>query len=353
MEKEDHLDKETSVSFDLTETGGGLKAKSRFISAIDRLGGSLVEIISFPAERRVQRSRLELDTEIKVAEEAAKKLVQAVRADCALANRVLEASFKKEARKQLNKDGVIGYALEDLRNASPEISENAESPEELSEEFLERFERYAEDASSEQLRERWGRVLAGEVRKPGTFSRKVLRAIDELEPETAKLFERVAEFALGGSLPICLTGVLSFDEQAILISSGLVLDPGLGHWRVYNKVPTSTGEHWFCNLGEYAVSFPISTEVINPSDNEVSALRKHGEKFAFQIYALTDIGNALETIIQKQTLSAVEKYIAKLLKHVPPASIIPYRLDRAGSVWIKMGTAEYFAEWPNTSPQPG
>ena len=40
---EDHLDKATSVSLELTESGVKAKAKSRFVAAVDRFGGNLVE----------------------------------------------------------------------------------------------------------------------------------------------------------------------------------------------------------------------------------------------------------------------------------------------------------------------
>jgi hypothetical protein len=52
---EDHLDKETSVSVDLTETGVTAKAKSRLVAAIDRLGGNLLEILNAP-QRRPEKS---------------------------------------------------------------------------------------------------------------------------------------------------------------------------------------------------------------------------------------------------------------------------------------------------------
>jgi hypothetical protein len=56
---------------------------------------------------------------------------------------------------------------------------------------MNRFERFAEDASTDELRQRWGRVLSAEIRKPGTFSPKVLRIVDEIDQSTAAIFERV------------------------------------------------------------------------------------------------------------------------------------------------------------------
>jgi Protein of unknown function (DUF2806) len=72
-------------------------------------------------------------------------------------------------------------AIEHLRHDGISASDAETGPSELSEEFMTRFETYAEGASTEDLRQRWGRILAREVKKPGTFSLKALRVIDELE----------------------------------------------------------------------------------------------------------------------------------------------------------------------------
>ena len=52
---------------------------------------------------------------------------------------------------------------------------------ELCPDFMARFQRYAEDACTDRLRERWGNVLAHEIKNPGSLTHRDLRLIDEAE----------------------------------------------------------------------------------------------------------------------------------------------------------------------------
>lgn len=336
MEKEDHLSNEISISAELTETGVKASAKSRFFSALDRLCGNVTDIGNAHLEGFASRRRAKTEGEVTLIKEAAQYGVHKLEHDSVFAERAFNNQYQKTLKLQANKDAVVQGALQDLRSSPVSEKEDNAGPEQLDEEFLNRFERYAEDASTEELQQRWSKVLAGEIRKPGTFSRKVLRAIDELEPETALLFERVAQFALDGVLPICLTGELTFNDQAALISSGLILDPGMGHWRIYRKIMAGDADVWFCGLGEYAVAFPASTDGIKTSDNENSALGKYDEDFALQIYSLSDVGKVLITILPDQTVSAFNKYMEALAKQIPVGSLMKYRLDREAERWVKV-----------------
>jgi hypothetical protein len=93
----------------------------------------------------------------------------------------------KELRAQANKEGVAKKAIEYLSRESEQVSDKPETPEE---DWLNIFERYAEDASSEKLRDLWARVLAKEIRKPKSFSLRTMRFISELDSETAQLFQK-------------------------------------------------------------------------------------------------------------------------------------------------------------------
>ena len=63
------------------------------------------------------------------------------------------------------------------------------------------FERYAGDASGEKLRSLWARILAGEIRRPGAYSRSALRFVSELDPILARECEVVARASLGTFIP--------------------------------------------------------------------------------------------------------------------------------------------------------
>ena len=63
--------------------------------------------------------------------------------------------------------------------------------------WLDFFGDYAEKANAEAVRDLWGRVLAGEIRRPGTFSLYTLRILAELDQQVARWFEEEAQFRWG------------------------------------------------------------------------------------------------------------------------------------------------------------
>jgi len=241
---EDHLDKETSASVEVTATGVKASARSRLVAAIDRLGGNIFEKWNAPMEAETALIRAEAASNIKLIEAVTELGIEKLRSDPELAARAIEARLGVIVRRQENKDAVVTVALEDLRAHPPSEEEASVGGEKLDPDFLNRFERHAEDASSETLRAKWGKVLAAEVRKPGTFSPKVMRVVDELEATTAVLFERLCEHRLAEIVPKCLAWELLFHEQIALEISGLIIDPGphaQGQKRVFKQVTANDG----------------------------------------------------------------------------------------------------------------
>lgn len=311
---EDHLDKETNFGIALTESGVEAKAKSRTVAAIDRFGGNILELANALLEGGISRRRAKMEGEAKIIAATAEHAVKLIGSDDAFAARALASQFGDAARKQLNKDAVLQTTIEDLQNNPPTQEQSASGPEALSEEFLSRFENYASGASTEQLRERWGRVLASEIRQPGNFSRAVLRVIDEIDPTTAALFEEVCENRIQHILPKTLTGEISFNKIKRLVEAGLVLEPGLGHTSDFSETKLGDGRPiWSMQLGATAIAFDRSKTAGN--DYEEDIVMNSGV-LSIPIYILTSVGSAVSLILEDKSEQAVQRLIDKLrLKH--------------------------------------
>lgn len=322
---DDHLDKTTTVCVELTETGVNAKAKSRFVAAVDRLGGNLVELVNAPMERRIARQRAVSAGEVKLIEAVIDFGIEKLKCDPEFAERTAEKFFKRVFEKQVNRDHVLFEALEDLRHSNTSDAEKVESGD-ISEEFLEKLEVYAEGASTETLRQKWGRVLSSEVKKPGTFSVKALRIVDEIEADTAALFETLCSNQIGGSLPRCLVGELPFYQITPLVTSGLMIDPGLaGHVRKFGLNTAHNGNQlWFFVEHDRAISLPkeITTEI---SEGSGDVLMIEDGVPAIPVYLMTDVGSAISTIFTKPESSGLSKYIDKLKLAYPKNPIIEYR----------------------------
>ncbi|GAA0614758.1 hypothetical protein GCM10008943_32360 [Paenochrobactrum glaciei] len=253
--------------------------------------------------------------------------------DSAFAERAFDNQYKKTLKLQANKDAVFQGAIEDLRNNPVSEEEDNSGPQELNEEFLDRFERYAEDASTEDLQRRWSKILAGEIRKPGTFSRKIMRSVDELEADAAILFSKLVSYQLEGVLFISLMSELSFDEMLILTQSGLVVDPGLGHHREFLELTMGDGSKlWGLPFGERGLSIPTN---INEYKLDDSVLINIGGKPVVPILVLTELAKALCSIIDSKNYDIAKLYFDKLLPIFGAEKIHFYDIDTQTMQWTR------------------
>ena len=77
---------------------------------------------------------------------------------------------------------------------APETREKQQDP--VSDEFLDTFEPIAENQRTEEMQALFARILAGEIQKPGSFSKRSLRMAEQLDRPTAELFQRLCSMAL-------------------------------------------------------------------------------------------------------------------------------------------------------------
>ena len=95
-------------------------------------------------------------------------------------------------------DGIVVDAINRLPvepEREPDLSDTTSDeshPKEIDDDWLEVFRREATDRSLGEMREAFVRILAGEMRAPGTFSIKAVRTLGLLDRSTAELFRRAA-----------------------------------------------------------------------------------------------------------------------------------------------------------------
>lgn len=148
-----------------------------------------------------------------------------------------EREALRMVREQANAISVLRVATEELRKA-PQLGD--EPVTEMSEDWLNAFEREAVTMSSEEMQQLFGKILAGEIRKPSSYSKRTVKLIASLDNEAAILFRtlcsmvcvvrtndkivdaRVIEFGkTAGKNGLAPFG-LNFPAIAILIEYGLV-----------------------------------------------------------------------------------------------------------------------------------
>lgn len=183
-------------------------------SLVDKgIGGVLIPW----QERRVGKNRLEMkaleiiklaETE-KLAEDIRKGKVQleAPQNQFFLENRQgrIEPTFDIQAlmttaksvessdaiRKEVNVSKAILIAEDILADDSSPTSEK-----EVEDDWLFNWREYAGRVSSENLQLLWGKILAGEVKNPGSYSYRTLDFLKTMSKFDAEVLERVAQFVV-------------------------------------------------------------------------------------------------------------------------------------------------------------
>jgi Protein of unknown function (DUF2806) len=89
-------------------------------------------------------------------------------------------------QQQLNLEKISSHAALELL---PEQSVPDAKPDE---DWTARFFDYAKNISSEQMQEVWGRILAGEIKQPGSYSLKTLDIARNITKKDAESFEKIA-----------------------------------------------------------------------------------------------------------------------------------------------------------------
>ena len=153
----------------------------------------------------------------------------------------------QETIKQHNIESVIDNAYEILEN------EQTCSEEPAAQGWINRFFDSVADVSDEDLQKLWGKVLAGEIMQPSSFSLRTLEVLKNISKYEAELFNKVSPYIVnmeGGLFTPSTTELLKkhgitygeimrLDECGLINSAGLVsLNPKVSdshHIAIYNS----------------------------------------------------------------------------------------------------------------------
>lgn len=135
----------------------------------------------------------------------------------------------QEIRRQQNIEAVIAATYKELEN------EKQVSKEPLNEDWLFKFFDFVGDISDEQMQLLWSKILAGEIKKPNTYSLRTLNTLRNMTQNEAKLFQKVSKFKFlyrGDSFIINDTEILkkyncTYNELLAIEDCGLINLNGL------------------------------------------------------------------------------------------------------------------------------
>lgn len=328
-------DNEVGFSVELNEKGFGAKVKSRLLAALDFLLAGKVNKRGLTDKRQIAIHDAITAAQLSLIGVASQTLAAEIENSPELAQRTLIA-FARAERGTENVQACLTLALDDL-SAKPEAAETTEDePDVLDTSLLARWEHYASGATTEELRERWAHVLSSEIRKPGTFSMKTLRVVDELDASTARLFERFCKSLIGVCAP-CLSHGLSSTDLEALQEADLMLQDELPRYLTFGQTERGDkSEWWVMSTGNAGIVIPkdgLSDKV------KRSGLISNGLGFmegalALNVVSLTSVGRSLSSIVDRSLEDAYGALAASLLTYTGDEKVRLIRhLDGVG--WVE------------------
>ena len=112
-----------------------------------------------------------------------------------LATTVSSSDFSESVRKETNIAKSILIAEDIL---SQDQQEPSDTP--IEDDWLFAWRDYAGRVSAKELQDLWGRILAGEVKQPGSYSMRTLEFLKGLSKPEAELISKAARFVIDGRI---------------------------------------------------------------------------------------------------------------------------------------------------------
>lgn len=173
-------------------------------------------------EREAARARAIITD--KVAEAAGEMMAK----DPAFVQRATARWFSDQTEKQENLEAIVLEATGQIEHTVG--ADEVPTDDEITDDWRRKFTNFAEDISEPEMRTVWARLLAGEFRKPGSFSYRTLRLISEIDAEVADTFRNLSARVITGNALLSSENWSSgegFDKISQLVDVGLLLDsPG-------------------------------------------------------------------------------------------------------------------------------
>ena len=283
------------TSYSLINLGELTKPATILIEKISNAAGVLYEprrirnIEKVKADAKADAALIEAKSEIEITD---------------LHQRAKQRRIEEDAQHQKRMEDITAQAL-------PQLNENAK-PNSIENDWLINFFDKCRLVADNEMQELWSRVLAGEANAPGTYSKRTVNFLSDLDKGEAELFTKLCGFSWmtkGDVVP------LVFDTQAEIYNKDGINFNALSHL-------DSIGFIQFGNLSGFAIEklskrFAISygrrtliLEMPSDADNEIGVGK----------VLLTRVGQELAPICGSKPVEGFWEYVKDQWKQYLPKS---------------------------------
>jgi len=183
-------------------TGVPAPIRKNAARAFTRLCTAAVEYPAALIEGAIEEKRAETRARVRLIDTSASQIAEQMRTDPKYARAAVTKFGHKILRERLNVDRISQAAAEELRSEPPSIGSDQDSEvSPISEDWLNAFEDDAAKMSSQQMQRLFGKILAGEIRKPTSYSIKTVKLMAQLDNRAAALFSLLCSLSISASGP--------------------------------------------------------------------------------------------------------------------------------------------------------
>ena len=160
--------------------------------AFGRLCSAVIEVPTSYFEGIVAEKRAIAEARVKLIETNATKIADQIKVDEEYARVAVRRYGRKIVREQVNLDLISEEAARQLK----ELDDYQTSSEvgQIDDDWLNHFEKEASQRSTEDMQKVFGKILAGEIRRPSSYSIKAVKIMGELDKVVADLFTKLSSF---------------------------------------------------------------------------------------------------------------------------------------------------------------
>ena len=192
----------TDLVADTAVPGIPAPIRRNFLKALGQLCSAAIDIPVAHLTGKADERRAETAARIKLINTSAEQIAQQMQTDPEYARVAVQKFGHRVLREQVNLDMISQKAATEIRNASDcndqlELDESGNS---ISDDWLNAFETEARQKSTEEMQVFFGKVLAGEIREPGSYSTRTVKILASLDQNVANHFARLCSMCISVSL---------------------------------------------------------------------------------------------------------------------------------------------------------
>jgi hypothetical protein len=224
-----------------------------------------------------------------------------------LHRRAMHRFIEEEAQRQKNIENITAKAL-------PQLTERAQ-PDAIEDDWVTNFFDKSRIVSDTEMQDLWSRVLAGEANAPGTYSKRTVNFLSDLDKFDAQLFSKLCGYGwlIGNVVPLIFdvqadiynSNDINFDALIHLESIGLIQFNNLAGFKSL-KLPKKFVVYYYGR--------PLALEMSKDADNDLPLGRA----------LLTKTGAELAPISGSTRVDGFWEYVQdKWKEHLPKEAVAP------------------------------